>query len=108
MSALNNPKVVEAKLKKELNANRFAGPYSSPPFPVFRVSLLKVVPKKNPGEFRLIYHLSFPQRNSVNDGILPEGTNVLYATIEDAIRLTKKIGPVVFWRVVHPDIIILC
>ena len=88
LSALNNPKVVEAELKKELNANRFAAPCSSPPFPVFRASLLGFVPKKNPGEFRLIYHHSFPQRNSVNDGILSEDTSVLYATIEGAIQLT--------------------
>ena len=52
---------------------------------------------KNPGEFWLIYHLSFPQRNSVNDGILPEDTGVHYATIEGAIQLTKKIGPGCFW-----------
>ena len=52
LSALQNPEVVDAKLNKELAAHRLAGPFSSPPFSVFRVSPLGLVPKKSPGEFR--------------------------------------------------------
>lgn len=33
LSAIQNPKVVSAKLSKELDAHRLAGPFSSPPFP---------------------------------------------------------------------------
>jgi len=90
-SALQNPAAVDAKLCKELESHRLAGP-SPPPFSVFRVSPLGLVPKKTEGEFRLIHHLSFPKGASLNDGILPEHTCVSYATVEDAIRFTKTVG----------------
>ena len=92
LSAIQNPTAVDAKLSKELNAQRLAGPFSSPPFPVFRVSPLGLVPKKVEGEFRLIHHLSFPKGSSLNDGISPDHTSVSYATVEDAIRHIRTVG----------------
>jgi len=89
---LENPIVVDAKLKKELEAHRLAGPFLSPPMSPFQVSLLGVVLKKVPGEFRLIHHLSFPKGSSVNAGISSEHTSVRYATIDDAIKLIKSTG----------------
>ena len=50
------------------------------------------MPKKSPGEFRLIHHLSYPAGSSVNDGIPKELATVRYATIDDAIRLVKLLG----------------
>ena len=84
---------MDAKLAKELDAHRLAGPFSSPPFPVFRVSPLGLVPKKVEGEFRLIHHLSFPKGSSLIDGISTDLTSVSYATVEDAIRRIKTVGP---------------
>ena len=81
-----------SKIKKETEALRLAGPFESPPFAEFRVSPLGVVPKKVPGEFRMIHHLSFPSGSSVNDGILSANTSVQYATIADAISLIKQCG----------------
>lgn len=46
--------------KESLRANRIAGPFTQPPFPNIQVSPLGLVPKKSPGEFRLIHHLSYP------------------------------------------------
>jgi hypothetical protein len=74
ISANENPGVVGAKLGKEIVAGRIVGPFSHPPFFNFRVSPLGVVPKKIPGEFRLIHHLSFPRGASINDGISPKHT----------------------------------
>ena len=93
LSALENPLAVDAKLKKELDAQRLAGPFQSLPLSPFWVSPLGVVPKKVPGEFRLIHHLSFPKGSSVNDGIPPEHTSVHYATIDEAIKLIMSAGP---------------
>ena len=56
LSARKNPEIVDAKLSKELAANRLAGPFDAPPFANFR-------------EYRLIHHLSYPNGDSVNDGI---------------------------------------
>lgn len=91
-SAMDNPTSVNDKLSKELAAGRIVGPFDSPPFETFRVSPLGIVPKKLPGEFRLIHHLSYPEGLSVNDGIPKELATVRYATVDDAVRLIKAIG----------------
>ncbi len=58
-SALDNSEAVDAKLRKELEAGRIAGPFGGPSFPNFRVSTLCLVPKKHLGEFRMIHHFVF-------------------------------------------------
>ena len=93
LSAIQNPRVLSAKLSKELDAHRLAGPFSSPPFPIFRISPLGLVPKKVEGEFRLIHPLSYPRGSSSNEGISSDYTTVSYATLENAIDLFKLSGP---------------
>ncbi|PFX16045.1 hypothetical protein AWC38_SpisGene19712 [Stylophora pistillata] len=46
LSALQYPKAVSAKLSKELDAHRLPAPFSSPRFPIFRISPVGLVPKK--------------------------------------------------------------
>lgn len=91
-SALEQPGVLSSKLEKEWSAGRIAGPFTSPPFSNFVSSPLGVVPKKNPGEFRIIHHLSYPEGLSVNDSIPKETSSVQYASIGNAISLIKSIG----------------
>ena len=71
--------VIDRKLAKELALGRILRPYDVPP------TCLGVVPKKSPGEFRKIHHLSYPEGSSVNDFIPMEISLVQYATIQDAI-----------------------
>ena len=92
LSARQQPHVFDQKLAKELEAHRLAGPFDTPPFPVFRVSPLGIVPKKIPREFRLIHHLSYPVGKSANDGISHEHSSVQYANIEHAIKKIKQSG----------------
>ena len=92
LSARKNPEIVDAKLSKELAANRLAGPFDAPPFANFRVSPLGVVPKKTSGEYRLIHHLSYPNGDSVNDGISSDYSTVNYARVDDAIAMIKRLG----------------
>lgn len=87
---------MDAKICKEIAAGRRAGPFKTRPFHPFCISPLGVVPKKTPGEFRLIHHLSYPRGSSLNDGIPPDHTSVSYATIADAIRHIKAGGCVCF------------
>ena len=96
LSAIQNPEAVDAKLDKEIAAHRIAGPYSSPPFPQFRISPLGLVPKKTEGEFRLIHYLSFPQGSSLNDGISSEFTSVSYATVTPFIP-SELLATAVLW-----------
>lgn len=79
-SALEQPEVMTTKLTKEWSAGRIAGPFSAPPFVNFVTSPLGVVPKKNPGNFRIIHHLSYPEGKSVNDFIPDDKSTVHYAS----------------------------
>ena len=92
LSAFNNPTVVDLKLSKELEAGRIAGPFDTQLFDNIRVSPLGVIPKKTPGEFRMIHNLSFPRGKSINDFIPDEFSSVKYATVDDAIRIIKQFG----------------
>lgn len=58
-----------------------------------QVSPLGLVPKKQPGEYRVIHHLSYPEGASVNDGIMQEFKTVQYQNIDSAIVLIKQYGP---------------
>ena len=80
------PQVVDQKLAKELETHRLAGPFDTPSFPVFRVSPMGIVPKKTPGEFRLIHHLSYPMSKSVNDRISHEHSSVQYDILTTLLR----------------------
>ena len=52
ISAMQNPDIVEDKLRKELDKGRIAGPFDSEPFPDFKTSPIGLVPKKTKGQFR--------------------------------------------------------
>lgn len=91
-SALEQPHIVISKLNKELEAGRIAGPFAIPPFPNFRCSPLGIAPKKDPSEFRLLHHLSYPQGSSVNDCIPDDCSSVRYASINDGISVIKQTG----------------
>ena len=92
-SALQSPDIVSTKLQRELDAGRIQGPFRHPPFSTpFNVSPIGLHPKKAPGEFRLIHHLSHPHSASVNSFIPPQLSTVHYATIGDAISSILKHG----------------
>lgn len=50
LSTTQNPNTVDIKLAKELGAQRFADPPTSPPFTIFWVLPLGYVPKKVIGD----------------------------------------------------------
>ena len=68
------------------------GPFSSQPFDLFRCSPIGVVPKRTPGEFRLIHHLSSPRGSSINDNIDPRECTVSYTSFDDAVALVVSLG----------------
>ncbi|XP_021347069.1 uncharacterized protein LOC110454687 isoform X1 [Mizuhopecten yessoensis] len=92
-SALDNMQILKDKIQKEIYHGRCFGPYHTPPFTNLQISPLGLVPKKEPNEFRVIHHLSFPEGSSINDGIAPENSTVVYQTIDQAIQLIKHYGP---------------
>ena len=91
-SAAKHSTVVDQYIAKELQKDRISGPYNSLPFETFHISPVGVVPKKQPGDFRVIHHLSYPEGSSINDGIDPEFSVVHYPSIETALKLIKEAG----------------
>ncbi|XP_077309137.1 uncharacterized protein LOC143928250 [Lithobates pipiens] len=91
-SALQHPTVVDEKLGKEVALGRMGGPFTVKPWDSLVVSPLGVVPKKEPGKFRLIHHLSFPKGGSVNDFIDPDVCAVSYTSFDAAVRWVRRYG----------------
>lgn len=88
-----NKMVVSEKLSKELSLGRISEPSTQIPFYNFVCSPLGLVPKKDPGDFRIIHDLSFPQNLSVNSFIPKSNSTVQYDSIENVIQLIKQFGP---------------
>ena len=60
-SALQQSHIVTSKINKELELKRISGPHHKP-LPNMVISPLGLVPKKEPGHYRLIHDLSFPTK----------------------------------------------
>ena len=58
-----------------------------------RISPIGLIPKSIPGTFRLIHNLSFPESDSVNDGIDKGACKVQYTNFDEAIDLVVGAGP---------------
>lgn len=91
-SATDHSTFVDKKIEKELLKGRIRGPFKQPPFENFVCSPLGVVPKKEPGQFRLIHDLSYPRGNSINSCISTEFSFVEYQNIEYVIDLVQSAG----------------
>ena len=69
-----------------------AGPFRVPPLVNLKVSLLGVVPKKEPNKFRLIHHLSYPKGASFNYGIDADLCSVVYTSFDAAVNWVRWWG----------------
>jgi len=87
-----DPDMALAKVMKEVGLSRIAGPFSQVPISDLIISPIGLVPKSEPGKFRLIQHLSFPDGQSINDGIDPDVCVVKYASFDLAIQLVVSNG----------------
>ena len=90
--------VVRQKLNSEICAARMAGPFKSPPFDKFFLSPLKLIPKKQSEEFRLLLNLSYPFYNdmSVNSGIDSCYSRVTYEDLDHAINIVQEVGMICY------------
>lgn len=91
-SAIEHPSVIQDFIAQGRELGRIAGPFPSPPFTHFVSSPLGVVPKAEPGKFRVIHDLSFPKSNSVNSMIPDENSTVQYDSIDNVTVLLRKFG----------------
>ena len=68
------------------------GPFKPKALPHVQVSPFGVIPKAEPGRWRLILDLSSPIGNSVNDGIAKELCSVSYTTVDEVADRVLKMG----------------
>ena len=93
ISSSEHPEVVSTNIAKEINLGRMAGPFLEPPLPNLQCHPVGVVPKKHSAEWRTIYHLSYPEGDSINDGIPKDPYSLKYVRVDDAIRIVQGLGP---------------
>jgi hypothetical protein len=91
-SAVDNPQIVSKMISEELSKGRIAGPFINPPFTDFQTSPIGLVPKKEPGSFRLIHDLSFPHQDSINSEIPSQYSSVQYESLDHAIQCILSQG----------------
>lgn len=84
--------IVREKTYSEIREGRIAGPFSSPPFPYFRLPPLAIVPKKEPGTYRLIHNLLYSKEFSLNDLTDTSTARVHYASFDDALSMLRFYG----------------
>ena len=88
LSANSQPNKVLTKITTELQKNRIAGPFVSPPLPNFKTSPLAIRDKTEPGKYRLLHNLSYPHdQRAVNLNINQCDKTVSYASIRDAMHI---------------------
>ena len=102
--ALDYPTHIDEFIKTELEHGTLLGPFDNPPFtPWSQVSPLLTVEKKRSDKRRIVVDLSYPEYNSVNDGILKnmfQGEYLKYKlpTITDLLNKVKVTGSGCFLR----------
>ena len=92
-SAYEHPQVIDAYLTNECHLGRVLGPFTQPPCPL-HINRFGVIPKKTqPGRWRLIVDLSFPDGGaSVNDGIPCDLCSLRYPSIDLAVQQILQLG----------------
>ena len=90
--------ILQEKIGKEIHEGRVAGPFDQPPFHPFRCSPIRLEPKKEPGEYRVIHNLSYPFQHptSINSGIPQEHKAVTYAMLDEAVEYIQTLGKTVY------------
>ena len=91
-SAKEHADIVDKYIGSECNNKRLLGPLQRSKYPQVQVSPFGVIPKSEPGQWRLIIDLSSPAGGSVNDGINKEWCSLTYMTIDDVAARVVRLG----------------
>ena len=68
------------------------GPLAPETVPFVQISPFGVIPKSEPGKWRLIVDLSPPEGASVNDGISKELCSLSYVRVDDIVPVIHRLG----------------
>ena len=92
-SARENPQVIQEYLQNEIQQGNILGPFLPHTAPAVHINCFGVISKKHqPGKWRLITDLSFPEGKSVNDSIDPKLCSLKYITVERVAKETLALG----------------
>ncbi|KAF5384415.1 hypothetical protein D9615_003302 [Tricholomella constricta] len=95
-SAFESPRTTATLLDDivaQVANGRTRGPFAEPPFSNFRASPLGAVTRKRSTKIRRIHHLSWPEGDSVNDGIPDSEASITYDMVDRAINDLIESGP---------------
>ncbi|PPQ82917.1 hypothetical protein CVT24_008668, partial [Panaeolus cyanescens] len=93
-SAFDDPAFMDTAVDKMISNQQIHGPFVTSPLPDLRCSPLgSVTRKRNPAKRRLINHLSWPNKRSVNDGISDSEAAIQYDLFERAVEDLVASGP---------------
>ena len=94
VSVTKNPQAVADFISSECALGRMNGPFPASQVSGTQISPLGIIPKPHqPGKWRLIVDLSFPEGHSVNNGISPALCSIKYSSVDDAVSIIQKYGP---------------
>ena len=92
-SSTEQPLIVQQHIELEQARGSLVGPLSPSLATTVHVSPLGLVPKPHSDKWRLIVDLSSPEGRSVNDGICSDLTSVVYASVDNAVEIIRRLGP---------------
>ena len=92
-SVLEHREQVSKIIQDDLAAGRLHGPFTTPPYENYVISPLGAFTKRGSQKIRLIHDLSFLSKGSVNSLIKKEEFSLSYASVDDAARVCKELGP---------------
>jgi hypothetical protein len=82
---------ITSDIAAEVGLGHIAGPFTIPPWPHFRTSPLKTVPKKgSASKYRIIHDLSYPRGGSVNTDVLEWPCYL--SRFDHAVRIVRQLG----------------
>ena len=83
---MKHPIIIDDYIKKEVNSLNILSPFPSTLAPAVHINRFGVIRKKHqPGKWRLITDLSFPEDASVNNAIDPAKCSLKYISVDSLI-----------------------
>ena len=93
LSAEQNSKVIKDYIDSEVGSGNIVGPFSPATAPKVHINRFGAIPKGHqPGKWRLITDLSYPEGSSVNDAIDPALCSLAYITVEQVAAKALSLG----------------
>ena len=93
-STHEHPEVIDKYIQKELNLGRIAGLFEKGNLqPPVHINRFGIIPKKHQeGKYRLIVDTSYPDGESINDGIDPDVCSLTYLKLEEVVHAVGRKG----------------